>query len=52
MCHQLPGNLFSERRIEPASDVDSHQFARVLALVVCLQFCVFQLEVGLLGVCL
>jgi hypothetical protein len=43
--HQLLGNLFGERGIEPALDVDRDQFL-VLALVVCLQFRTFQLEVG------
>ena len=49
MGHQLVGNLFGERGIEPASHVDRRQFL-VLALVVRLQFRAFQLEVGLLGV--
>ena len=51
MGHQLCGNLFRERGIEPPSDVARHQFL-VLALVVCLQFRTFKLEVGLFGVCL
>ena len=37
MDHQLVGDLFRERRIEPASDVDCHEFL-VLALVVCFVF--------------
>jgi hypothetical protein len=51
MGHQLLGNLFGELGIEPATNLDRHQFL-VLALVVCIQFRAFQLEVGLFGVCL
>ena len=51
MGHQLLGNLFRECRIEPASDVDRHQFL-VLALVVCFEFRALKREVGLFGVCL
>ena len=49
MGHQLLGDLFRERRIESASDVDCHQFL-VLALVVCFEFRAFQLEFGLFGI--
>jgi hypothetical protein len=49
--HELLGDLFCERRIEPASDVDCHPFA-ALAHVVCFQFRALTLEVGLFGVCL
>ena len=51
MGHQLLGHLVRERRIEPASDVDCHQFL-VLALVVCFEFRALKLEFGLFGVCL
>jgi hypothetical protein len=34
MGHQLLGDLFCERRIEPASDVDCDQFS-VLSHVIC-----------------
>jgi hypothetical protein len=51
MGHQLLGDLFRERRFQPASDVDCHQFL-VLALVVCFEFRALNGEVGLFGVCL
>jgi hypothetical protein len=51
MGHQLLGNLLGELGIKPATDVDRRQFL-VLALVVCLQFRAFQLEVGQFRVCL
>jgi hypothetical protein len=51
MDHQLLGNLFRERRIESASDVNCHQFA-VLAHVVCFEFRALTLEIRLLGVSL
>jgi hypothetical protein len=44
MGHQFFGDLFRERRIYPASDLDGHQFL-VLALVVCLEFRTFKREV-------
>ena len=37
MSHQLLSDLFRERRIKAASDVDGHQFS-VLAFVVCSEF--------------
>ena len=49
--HQLLGDLFRERRIKPASDVDRRQFL-VLALVVSFEFLSLKLEVGLFRVCL
>jgi hypothetical protein len=51
MGHELLGDLFRERRIESATDVDLHQFL-VLALVVCFEFCALTLKFGLFGVCL
>ena len=47
----MHGNLFSQCRIQPARDVDRHQFP-VLALVVGLQLPTFQHDIGLFGVCL
>ena len=44
MGHQLLGDLFRERRIEPASDIDCHQFL-LLALVVCFEFRALQARV-------
>jgi hypothetical protein len=35
--HQLLGNLFCKRRIEPAGDVDCRQLL-VFAFVICLKF--------------
>ena len=49
MRHQLPGDLFGESGIEPASDIDRRQFL-VLAHVVVFQFPALQLEVGLFGI--
>ena len=49
MRHQLLGNLFRERTIEPALHIDCLEFF-VLALIVCLEFRAFKLEVGLFGV--
>jgi hypothetical protein len=51
MDHQLLGNLFRERRIEPASDVDSQQFL-MLALVRLLSVLLAQVSVRLFCVCL
>jgi hypothetical protein len=51
MGHQLVGNLFRERRIETASDVDCRQFL-VLTLVVRFEFRAFKVEFSLFGVCL
>ena len=51
MGHQLLGDLFCERRIEPASDVDRHQFP-VLTHVICFKLRALKLEFGLFGVCL
>jgi hypothetical protein len=49
MDHQLVGDLFRERRIESASDVDCHQFL-VFALVVCFLFGALKFEFGLFSV--
>ena len=49
MSHQFVSNLFCERRVETASDVDSHQL-RVLTLVVCFEFHAFKCEIGACGV--
>jgi hypothetical protein len=35
--HQLPGDLFCERRTEPATDEDCHEFV-LFSLVVCFEF--------------
>jgi hypothetical protein len=51
MDRQLLDDLFRERRIEPASYADCHQFL-LLALVVCFEFRALKLEFGLFGVCL
>jgi hypothetical protein len=44
--HKLVGDLFCERRIEAATNVDCHQFL-MLALVVCSEFRALAREVGL-----
>jgi hypothetical protein len=49
MGHQLLGDLFRKRRIEPASDVDCHQFL-VLPHVICFKFRALELEFGLFAV--
>ena len=49
MGHQLPGHLFCERTIEPASNVDRRQLL-VFAFVVCFEFLALALEVGMFGV--
>ena len=47
--HQLVRDLFRERRIQPAADVDCREFL-VLAFVVSFEFLAFKHQVGLLGV--
>ena len=51
MGHQLLGDLFRERTIEPASDVNRSQLL-MLTLVVCFEFRALKIEVGLFSVCL
>jgi hypothetical protein len=51
MGHELVGDLFRERGIEAATNVDCHQFF-MLALDVCSEFCALAREVGLFSVCL
>ena len=51
MDHELVGDLFRERRIEAATNVDRLQLL-MLALVVCFEFRAFTLKFGLFGVCL
>ena len=51
MGHELVSDLFRERGVEAATNVDCHQFL-MLALVVCSEFHALTREVGLLGVCL
>jgi hypothetical protein len=47
--HQLIGDPLSQRRIEPAGDIDSREFG-VLSLVVYRKLRVFTFEVGMFGV--
>jgi hypothetical protein len=47
--HELVGDLFRERRIEAATNVDRSQFL-VLALVIGFEFRALTLEFGLFGV--
>jgi hypothetical protein len=47
--HQLPGGLFCERRIEPATGVDCHEFV-LFSLVICFEFLAPKLDIGLFGV--
>jgi hypothetical protein len=49
MGHQLVGDLFRERCIQPARDVDGSQ-CLVLGLVLCLEFRTLTREVGLFGI--
>jgi hypothetical protein len=49
MGHQLVGDLFRERRTQPARDVDGRQFL-VLGLVLCLEFRTLTRELGLFGI--
>jgi hypothetical protein len=49
MDQQLPGDVFGERRIEPATDVDRHQFV-MFSPVVCFEFLALKLEIGMFGV--
>jgi hypothetical protein len=49
MGHELVGDLFRERGIEAATNIDRHQFL-MLALVICSEFRALALEVGLFGV--
>ena len=51
MGHELVGDLFRERWIEAATNLDRRQFL-VLALVVCFELRALTLEFGLFGVCL
>ena len=51
MGHQLLSDLFRERRIEPASDVDRRQFL-VLALVIGFKFLALALKVSVFDICL
>jgi hypothetical protein len=47
--HELYGDLFCERRIEAATNIDRRQF-RVLALIVCSKFHALTFKVSLLGI--
>ena len=49
MVHQLLSDLFSERLVQPASDIDGLKF-RVLALVIACKLRAFTLQVGMFGV--
>src|ERR1035441_3728222 len=49
--HQLLGNLFRERRIEPAGDVDCRQLL-VFAFIVCFEFRALKIQFSMFGVCL
>jgi hypothetical protein len=51
MGHELVGDLFCERGIEAATNVDCPQFL-MLALVVCSEFHALTRQVSLFGVCL
>jgi hypothetical protein len=50
MGHELIRDLFRERRIEAAIDIDRREFL-VLAQVVYFEFRALKREVGLFGVC-
>ena len=49
MGHELLGDLFRERRLEAAPNVNGHQFL-VLTLSICMQFQALTREFGLFGV--
>ena len=51
MGHELITDVFCERGVEAATNVDRHQFL-MLALVVCSEFHALTREVGLFGICL
>ena len=51
MGHELVGDLFRERGIEAATNVDCHQFL-TLPPVVCSEFRALAREGSLFGICL